>query len=287
MIAIRSLLFFLFALMFAALVGCGGSGGGGEASQPAAPTQEPPPGEEAPPPAPPPPADVTVDQLSGTWFGSFDDNKQVRTFQFTVDAGNMSAITIGGTPQPRLSGAITKATEVPRAFRFVINEDGNQLVTGMMVVDPSGTYMLYVHDNSQVGVLQKGATALPTFAQTDIDGTWTGDTVSTPTGFSTLTRQDSNATCAPTQPAATPPTSQCTITLGATTRTASNVQLDDPAMGRFIGTFTDDPPGSNPPVNVAIRPFLSADKSFAGVWACTDFLGGFPQTCDFSAWKKQ
>lgn len=281
MIPTRTFLSFLLALLFSTLLACGGSGGGGgdnlgsNPTDPTDPADDPPPGD-----AP----DVTIEQLAGTWFGTFDNNQEVRTFEFTVEGANMSDIRLAGA-DTGLTGSLTKATEVPRAFRFAINNNGNQIVTGMMVADPSGTYVLYVHDNSQVGVLQKGATELPTYAQTDIDGAWAGDTASTTADFTTFTRQDSSAECAPTDPATAPPSSQCTITLDSTTRTASSVVLDDP-MGRFAGTFSDDP-AAGTPEDVDWRAFLSADKNFAGVLACNDFAGGFPETCDFSAWQRQ
>lgn len=275
MIAIRSFSSFLLALLFTALVGCGGSGG--DDNQAANPAGNPPP--QTP--------DVAIEQLEGAWLGTFDNRQSVRTFQFTVDAaGAMSAFNLGGQPQTALTGSITKATEIPRAFRFTISSNGNQIAQGMMVVEPSGGYMLYVDQHFSFAVVQKGATQHPAFAQTDIDGAWSGEAVATTAGFTTLTRQNSSAACAPTDPATTPPSSQCAITLEGKTRTASSVRLDH-ALGRFIGTFTDDPPGANPPQNVAWRAFVSPDKSFAAVWACTDFSGGFPQTCDFSAWKKQ
>ncbi len=273
MIAIRNFSFFLFALLFAAaLAGCGSDDGGGEVTT--APTQE-----------PPPPADVTLEQLAGTWFGTFDDKKSVRTFEFTVSAGNMSNIKLAGA-DTRLTGTITKATEVPRAFRFAISSSGNQIASGMMLVDLSAAHMLYLDRHFDFAVVQKGATQHPAYAQTDIDANWAGETIATTGGFTTLTRRGtSTANCTPTSPAATPPSSSCAITIGSTSRTASSV-VKDHDLGRFKGIFADQPPGGTPQ-NVAWRAFLSPDKSFAAVWACNDFTGGFPQTCDFSAWKKQ
>lgn len=278
MISIRNFLSLLLCLLFATLVACGGSGGGGDENPATTPTDEPPPAGEPPP-------DVTIEQLNGTWFGTFDDKTSVRTFEFTVDAGNMSAIKLADQPQTALTGTITKATEIPRAFRFTINSNGSQIAQGMMTVEPSGAYMLYVDQHFDFAVLQKGGSAHPAYAQTDIDGAWAGDVVSTTAGFTTFTQKNSSGQCAPTDPAPAPPTSQCAITMDSTARTASSVRLDH-ALGRFLGSFTDDP-ASSPPQNVAWRAFLSPDKSFAAVWACTDFTGGFPQTCDFSAWKKQ
>ena len=286
MIPTRNFSSFLIALLFLGLVGCGSDGddpvtttdGGGDGGGTGDPTSNEPP-------------DVELSQLTGTWFGSFDSNGGVRTFEFTVDGSDVSEIKLDGT-DTKLTGSISKATEIPRAFRISINSSGSLLASGMIVADPTGNYVMYMQKpeaagaSFQFGVLQKGATELPTYEQVDVNKAWAGDTVSTTTGFSTFTRADSSATCAATDPATTPPSSQCTATLGSTERTATNVVLDDP-LGRWFGELTDDPPPATAPANPAARFFLSADKNFAGAWACHDFLGGFPDTCDFSAWTQQ
>lgn len=230
-----------------------------------------------------PPADVEVSQLAGTWFGSFDTNTTVQNFEFTVDADTISGIKLNGT-DTNLTGTLTKATEIPRAFRFVLSSNGREISRGIMLADPSANYIAYLNSGFEFGVLQKGATTPPTYAQADIDGTWAGDTVKATTDFTTLTSESASANCAASTPATTPPSSQCAITIGATSRTASNLVLDDP-LGRWGGMFSDDPPPSAAP-SVAIRSFLSADKNFSGWWACHDFTGGFPDTCDFSAWSR-
>jgi len=237
----------------------------------------------------PPRADVNLDQLAGTWFGTFDDKSTVRTFEFTVDAaGGMTGVKLEGADQG-LTGSITKATEVPRAFRFALTSGSTPVATGMMMVDPAGAHMLYLSEHSEFGVLQKGAIELPTYALTDIDGAWSGDTLQTAPDFTTFAHLDSSAQCAPTDPAPPDPTSQCTATIDSVTRAISNVRMDDPAgRGRFISTFTNDP--AVPPGDFAVmRAYLSPDKLFAAVWACSDFRPfsmGSPEGCDFSAWTK-
>lgn len=230
------------------------------------------------------PADVGIDQLAGTWFGSFDDTNSVRNFEFTIDADAIADIKLNGT-DTRLTGTLTKASEIPRAFRFVLTSNGAEISRGIMLADPSATYVAYLDRFFEFGVLQKGATALPAYAQADIDGAWVGDTVKATTDFTTLTSESASADCAATTPATTSPSSQCTMTIGPTNRAATNVVLDD-AAGRWLGTFADTPPPATAPANVAIRAFLSADKNFSGWWACHNFAGGFPETCDFSAWAR-
>lgn len=270
MIAIRNLpSLLLSALLLAALAGCG------DDDDPVASN----PGTN------PPANDVTLEQLEGTWFGTFDTKTSVQTFEFTVDnAGNMSAINLEGV-DTNLTGTVTKATEIPRAFRFAINSSGGQIAQGMMLLDPSATYMVYLDEHQDFAVVQKGANALPAYALTDIDAAWAGDAASSTADFTTFTRRDTSGTCAPSDPATVPPSSQCAVDLGNVSRTVSDITMDN-ARGRFLGSFSDDPPPSSAP-NAAWRAYLSPDKNFAAVWACTDFANGWPESCDFSSWRKQ
>lgn len=277
MIAIRKFSYLLLIASFGLLVGCGSDDDDVSGNPGTNPSDD------------PPVADVSLEQLAGTWFGTFDDTSSVRTFEFTVDeAGVMSAIRLEGSPT-NLSGSITKATEVGRAFRFSVASNGNEIANGMMMVDPAGTYMLYVDRHASFGALQKGATELPDYALGDIDASWTGDAVTTPTGFGTLSQTPTSAQCAPTDPATDPPTSRCSVTVGGTERVVSNLRMDHD-RGRFIGSFTDDPQAP-PGARAVMRAYLSPDKNFAAVWACDDFVefGRDKQTenCDFSAWTRQ
>lgn len=271
MTAIRTFAISLWMLLFAVLAGCGGDDDG------------------APSPSPPDNGseDVELEQLSGDWLGTFDSGDpeaEVVTFQFTVDDADMSDIVVDGE-ETILTGSITKATEVSQGFRFVLNVEGTEVVRGIMIVDPSASHMLYLHDNFQFGVLQKGADEVPEYEATDIDKAWEGVTMTATEDFTTLTQTDSSGTCEPADPATDPPTSECTFTIDGTTRTVSELTLDD-ERGRWVGTFSDDPASEDPREAVATRMYLSPDKRFTAAWACTDFADGFPQTCDFSAWEE-
>lgn len=265
----RSIL--LSAFFATALVACGGGGGGGDDSS-AAP---------APAPTPPPaPADVTLDKLAGTWFGTFDPDGTVQTMEITMDAaGNITVLKLEGATTD-ITGTVTKATTPARAFRFQLRTANNaDLNSGILLTDPSGTYLLFVDRFSSVGVIQKGATALPTYVQADIEKSWTGDRDTTTAGFSTLDQASTTASCK----TATATTSDCTITItGGPSRAGSSLASTDP-RGRWIGSYTD----TGPSANGSIRAYLSADKAFAGVLACTNFaFDSFPSTCDFSTWKQ-
>jgi hypothetical protein len=257
----------------AALLGCGGGGGGDDGGSS---------GGSGGGGGPGPVADVAVEQLTGTWFGTFDDKNTVQSMSMTVDAGNITGVSLEGTAT-NLRGTITKATEAPRTFRFTLRDQAGATVSqGALLADPSAAYLVFVDQFFDFGVIQKDATSLPTYAKADIERSWSGDTVTTSSGFTTFGQRSSSAACT----ASSATTSQCDVTLsGGTARAASALTPDDP-RGRWIGSYTDTP-ATGAPQNGTVRAYLSPDKAFAGVWACTDFTTGFPGTCDFSAWRRQ
>lgn len=277
----------LLAILFsAALVGCGGSGGGGNVSDSGGDDGGG--GTSNPPPEVP---DVEIAGLAGDWFGTFDRSGgvAVSTLQLTVADSAISNVILDGT-NTNLTGSVTKDSENDRLFRFTLqNGNGQTISRGAWFVDPSGTYMLYLNDGFQTGVLQKGATTLPAYAKADVEQSWSGDTASTestdPTaGFGAFTQSRASGACT----AATATTSECNVTIGAgTTRAISQLTLDDP-RGRWLGSYTDTTEGGG--ANGTTRVYLSPDKLFAGSWACVNFTrgpGGFPETCDFSSWTRQ
>jgi hypothetical protein len=133
------------------------------------------------------------------------------------------------------------------------------------------------------GVLQLNATALPTFAHTDLNGSWSGQAITIAAGFATFTAATSSASCSV-------PT--CTVTdSGTTTGTFSQANFESTSQGTGTGTQWGRWPGTHvsnsAPIapNGSMRAFLSADKSFAGSWAC-DPSENFPTGCKFNAWNK-
>jgi hypothetical protein len=267
---------FLLTIFIVGLAACGGNSGGGDDGDPG-PNPNPNPGGTDDT------ADVTIEQLAGTWYGAFDDTENVRTFEFTVSGSTINNFKLGGTALTDLTGTITKATEAPRTFRFTVSSNGGEITRGAWVVDPTAKYLTYVDREFDFAVVQKGTpAALPTYSQTDVNRSYSGYRVTTSTDFTTLTSSRASGPCVATTPATTPPSSTCTLTLsGGVTRTLSSVQIDDP-LGRFIGTYSDNPP-STPPQPVA-RLYLSPDKNFAAGWTCPTVAEPVnPFTCDFYA----
>jgi hypothetical protein len=266
--AIKHFLFLVLAAV--TLMGCGGgsdegpvtSGGGG---------------------SPTPPADVTLGQLQGNWFGSFDDTSTVRSMRLIVDAtGNITTVELEGVDTD-LTGTITKASGVARTFRFALsNSFGDPISQGLLMADPAAAYLVFLDKYSGFGVVQKGATALPTYAKADVERSWAGDTITTNSDFTTIAQRTSSATCTSTNAT----TSQCNGTVsGGTTRAITSLTPDDP-KGRWIGNYADTVTTGTPSNGIA-RAYLSPDKSFAAAWACSDTSNGLAGPCDFSSWKAQ
>jgi hypothetical protein len=265
----------------AALTACGGGGGGG--------------GDDGTPnpgtnPGTNPVPDVSLAQLKGSWFGSFDTSGTIMAIQIDIDpSGNITDLKLNGT-STNLSGPITKgAADEPRLFRFALKEASDPskpFNQGMLVVDAAAAHMLYVDEFFQTAVVQL-ATSAPaaSYAQADVNGAWTGDSVKTAavspspagTGFGKFTPSGATSNC---QAAA--PASSCTITVGSTTRTASTLTLNSNSGGRWTGTYTETPDvaGSDKAINV----YVSPDKKYAGGFTCAT-LRDFA-TCNFYSLTK-
>lgn len=276
---------FVSGFFAAALAACGGGGGGGSSTPAETPTPTP------PTTTPPSPSDVTLSQLTGTWFGTFDPKGSMQAMEIAIDASaNITDIKLEGTSTD-LTGTITKASEAPRTFRFVLknkNTPPDTVSEGMLLADPTGTYLVFLNGYFDFGVVQKGATALPTYAKADVEKTWSGDTLTATLnsdpqpGFATIAQKSSNGPCT----SDTPTASKCTITVsGGVSRAVTSLTQDGP-RGRWGGNYADTPQ-SGSPQNGTIKVYLSPDKAFAGVWACQNPDTGFPGTCDFSSWKSQ
>lgn len=265
----------LLSLFFATtVVACGGGGGGGgdDGGSPGTNPGNNPPGVP----------DVTLEQLNGTWLGTFDAGGNVRTMQLTAENGRITGISLNGTPT-NLSGPITKVANTPRAFTFELRNAANDLVSsGTLLVDAGGSHLAYLDRFFSFGVIQKGATAVPTYAQGDLNNAFpSGDVFTTNAEFTTFTQRRTSSTCT----AANATTTQCEVTItGGPARAAAQLTLDNPA-GRYLGTYTDTP-STGAPSNGTTRVYLSPDKTFAAVWNCVNFSTGFPATCDFSTWKR-
>ena len=105
--------------------------------------------------------------LEGTWYGPGDDNPDdPNVVEVTFDAdGNITRIAVDDVD----SGLQGTTSEVGPDFFNVALDNAD---TGGIMVDSSRRHMVYFDDGGLFAVLQKGATALPTYAGGDVIGTW-------------------------------------------------------------------------------------------------------------------
>jgi hypothetical protein len=234
----------IVALCFCAVLfaSCGGGGDGG------------------PPPGP---------DLTGTWFGTLEDPSSVmHTTSVTISGTTITEIRVDNVPTGR-TGTITPQTS-SQAFAFTLN-DGTK---GGFFLDSSLAHAGFVDNEFNFGVVQKGATAVPAYANADITGSWSGIIAVT----SDFNKFGVGAPCPPGHPCAwvnmtcTHPT--CDIGVGHTMTLGS---VD--SLGRYQAVATTF--GSE-----GVAAFLSPDKQFTAGYYCSN-LSSFPQACQFMAWRKQ
>jgi hypothetical protein len=269
----------LTGLLATVLVACGGGKKADEPPTSTTPASNPPP----PPAAPVRGGDLSIAQLGGEWFGTLEavptggGDRVMQRLRVTMSGSNITIDDLEGVPS-NLSGTLTK--QGTQTFLFSVNNpDGTRPSKGLLFVDSSANYLLFVNEFFDVGVVRKGAPVLPPFANDALNGTWAGVTLhmdlnTTTHEFNNISIDDSNATCSGlTCPGKRSGTVNRTATYSADSVTAT--------FGRWIGNYTDTPTASG-----QTRAFLSPDQVFSVVWACATG-GAFPSGCDFSAWRRQ
>lgn len=266
--------FTCIAFLFSTLVACGGSDSDRASNDP--PSNPPP-----PPAAPVRGGDLQISQLSGSWFGTLEavpvggGTRQMQRLNVTISGNTIVIDDLEGVPSD-LTGTITK--QGPQLFQFSVNnQQGTRPSRGILFVDSSANYLLFLNQFSDIGIVRKGAPVLPPFANDALNGSWSGVTLTMDASgadFTNFAADDSNTTCSG---------------LTCTGRRSSNINRTatysadsvTPSRGRWIGTYTDTSGARG-----ETRALLSPDQVFAVTWAC-ETGGSFPSDCDFSAWRRQ
>jgi len=235
---------FVFILVLMTAVGltiqCGGGGGGGG---------------------------MSVAKLEGTWFGVVRDNvENAHTMEMTIDAsGIISDIYLDAKLMIGLSGTV--ANDSGNIFGFVMS-DG---LEGGFMADDSATHMGYLDEDFLVGVLQKGASNVPSYAGTDFQGTWSGYSIWLDADLEIVESGSTN------------------MTIDATYDAVGTV---------LIGTFDGYIAGWSPPWGIAwgwddtetyyFEVLMSTDKQFVATWSCEDVVETwYVEDCEFGVWSKQ
>jgi hypothetical protein len=202
-------------------------------------------------------------QLQGDWFGSqIDDEGRLSETTVRLDE-NGNIVRISGAPDVR--GTTSLVSGQSRIYEFTLS-DGTE---GGFYVDSSFTYAVFVDEDGFFGVLQKGASSLPDYRNSDVVGRYSGVTVNLDASFS------------------------ITDVINSSVEVRSSLDFEGDAGGPFTGKFNEanlvygsyeaeftDDTGSG-----RTLAFLSADKTFAGAVSCYD-VESFPRNCAFSVWTR-
>jgi hypothetical protein len=247
------------------IAACGGGGGGGDG------------GGGGSTSSPPPDTGPSVASLQGTWFGAYQITSSAYTLGVDVNnsSGGISAVRRNGISQG-LTGSLSK--DHGNIFDFTLS-DGT---TGGFFADNNAMHVAFLNRGGDFGVLQKGASALPTYGPSDIRGSWSGYTVALDSNMNITNEGVSSA--AVVYILAIPPNPEMTLISGNDIfGSFSGSITPSPVLGAYYGNWR------NATGSGTLRAWLSVDKTFAAVWACrgsTSYVVSIPN-CTFSAWRKQ
>lgn len=210
---------------------------------------------------------TTVANLQGTWFGAYQVGTSFLTIAVDVNAnGQITDIRQNGTT---LGVTGTLAHVQGNIFSFQLS-DGTQ---GGFMTDSSAMHAGFLDENGSIGALQKGASALPVYASTDVVGSWSGYSLELDNSFN------------------------ITATGSSTATVNSSFQITGTDMnGPFTGTIQTFSNGfgayggiwSNSSASGNLIAWISGDRSFAAAWACAGSVQ-FPVSipdCSFGIWNK-
>lgn len=115
----------------------------------------------------------SVGNLAGTWLGVIDDlSGTLEEFSVQIDgAGNVVDVMIGGSSTGNIGYINEDWDENLFHVRYTA---GSTLQGGVMIVDSAYRYATFADGNLYIGVLEKGAASLPSYAASDIVGNYDG-----------------------------------------------------------------------------------------------------------------
>ena len=178
----------------------------------------------------------------------------MHNFAITISGDTVTSILVDGVDEG-LTGGIVQASA--NVFEIILSDTSK----AGFIVDDARQHMTILDEDFNIGVLQKNAGPLPTFVQADIAGSGSGIVVTT--DFVTFQEFSGSVTC--------DATGACIGTDGNVGDFTATLTYTD--LGRWTGMSNY----KGGPSTVSV--FLSADKQFAGSWACN--FGIFPDDCSF------
>lgn len=206
---------------------------------------------------------------NGTWRGNLEDaGSGMHTTTVTISGGQITSILIDGTDQ----GVTGTVTREQGDFWIYELSDGT---TGGFIFDDEFEHATFVDQDTNIGVIEKGASSLPSFNQTDIALTASGTVVNLTGSFEVESVGSSSISC--------DGSGNCNGNDSLVGDfTVSSLALSGDGLGRWLGQFNNNVPESG-----VARAFVTADKGFAGSWMCPDTATSFIGGCSFHAWRAE
>lgn len=204
--------------------------------------------------------------LDGTWFGTLEDSGYVMsTVQVTISGNTITSVYEDGYNMG-ITGTITQESSNigAKLYSFVLSDT----TEGGFYADDTKNYIAFIDDDASFGVLQKGATALPTYTENDIISSWSGYTVELDSWLN-ITDEYNSAASVDIYGYVTSTNPYATSTGSITTWHSY--------WGYYEGSYSNLYESGN------FKTFMSPDKQFMASWACS---GSWPSYCSFSAWSK-
>jgi len=262
LVAVGSALFALALLIY----GCGGGGGdgGGGGGGGFTPTF----------------TNVPLEDLSGDWFGAFQENignVTPHTVSFNLDnTGNLTQLVVDGTPLA-VTATVTELSD--QVFRFASFDDN---YVGTIVVDNVANHIGFMatlniddnnvsmRDNNVVGVVERGAVGFPAYGNADVVGSWSGPGVAVNAGYNQVDKWELRVTV----------DAGMSISLSESSGGSATGQISFDIFGGGFGTYLGsgiDDEG----LGFTFGGLMSPDKTFIAVWELVT-TPIFPQESSFS-----
>lgn len=213
----------------------------------------------------------TESTLKGTWYGVLEDWDNWNTLTVTFNAsGDITQILIDGNDQ-----GITATTYLEQGNIYGMEfSDGG---FGGFIVNNAKTHAAFLTEEDDFGIVQKGASSLPTFNTGDARGSWTGHGVTIDANYDLVDVFTSTANVDNSD------TISGSDSLGSSFGGA--IENFSPSYGIYWGDYIESDTAYG-----VFEIFLSADKQFAATWACDTSDGGiftWPVDCKYTFWDKQ
>ncbi len=225
----------------------------------------------------------SLSNLAGTWYGNYDNSGTARTLSVTVSSSNsITSVSVDGTDQG-LTGSISNVQS--NLYSYILYKGSAFNDEGGFLVDAAKKHAGFLSSVGDFGVVEKGgSTAAITYTVADLDGTWSGYTISLD-NLGNITNYDDTSTV--TVDGVDGSFTGSNASGAFANAVGGELAVLNSSHGAYEGLYDDATGISGGYVQVWISP----DKTFAAAYACDPAWGTSPRNglsvCTYSSWVKQ